>query len=92
MRTLINIKVEDEVKRQAKLLASDLGLSLSAIVNAFLKQFIRNKEIRFSSMPRMTHELEYYLKDIELDIKNKKNLSNALKGSDEVNTYLDSSL
>lgn len=92
MRTLINIKVEDDVKKQAKILASELGLSLSAVMNGLLKQFVRNKGVNLSLAPRMTKELEDYLDEIEDDIKNNRNLSPPMSTSKEIENYLDSPL
>lgn len=53
-------------------MASDLGLSLSAVVNAYLKQFVRNREVYFSVTPKMTPELETLLGPIEKDIRRRK--------------------
>ena len=45
---VINIKTDPKVKKEAKRIASDLGLTLSGAINGFLKQFIRNKSIFFT--------------------------------------------
>ncbi|MFA5714583.1 MAG: type II toxin-antitoxin system RelB/DinJ family antitoxin [Candidatus Paceibacterota bacterium] len=41
--TVINIKTDIKIKKEAQLVASDLGLTLSGAINGFLKQLIRNK-------------------------------------------------
>ena len=46
--TVINIKTDVKVKKQAQKVAADLGLTLSAAINGFLKQIIRDKSISFS--------------------------------------------
>lgn len=46
---VINIKTEDNVKIQAQKIASELGFSLSSLVNAYLRQLIRTKTVYFSS-------------------------------------------
>ena len=51
-KVLINIKVDREVKEKAQEIARELGFSLSAIVNAYLKQFIRTREVHFSLVER----------------------------------------
>ena len=48
MKTLINIKTDKEVKEGAQALAQELGLPLSVVVNAYLKDFIRNRGITIS--------------------------------------------
>lgn len=88
MKTVINIKADKEVKENAQKLAGELGLSLSAVMNAHLKQFIRNRSVYFSSLPKMSPELEKLIGPIEKDIKNKKNLSKPLTSPEEVNQYL----
>jgi addiction module RelB/DinJ family antitoxin len=44
----IFIKTEPKVKEQAQKAASELGFSLSSILNAFLRQFVKTKTIHFS--------------------------------------------
>ena len=51
-KTLISIKVDKEVKEKAQEIARELGFTLSAIVNAYLKQFIRTREVYFSLLER----------------------------------------
>ena len=89
MKTLNNIKADTDVKLRAQQIAKDLGIPLSTIINAFLKEFIRNKSICFTTAPRMTNEFEQILKNIEEDIKNQKNLSPAFKKEKEVIAHLD---
>jgi addiction module RelB/DinJ family antitoxin len=90
MKTLINIKTESGVKENAKRLAKELGLSLSDVINAALRNFIRSREVYFSAIPHMTPEFERLLGNIEEDMKEKKNLSPAFSSSKELEQYLDS--
>ena len=90
MKTIINIKTDKEVKEDAKKLASDLGFSLSAIINAYLKQFVRNKEVYFGVIPRMSPSLEKILGQVEKDISNKKNISDSFSSKKEINKHLSS--
>jgi len=46
--TVINIKTDIKVKKEAQKIAADLGLSLSGAINGFLKQLIRDKTILFT--------------------------------------------
>ncbi len=43
----INIRVDDEVKKTAENVCSDIGLSLSSAINIFLKKMGREKRIPF---------------------------------------------
>lgn len=90
MKTLINIKTDKEVKKNAQKIAGNLGLSLSAIINAYLRQFIRNKEAYFSIVPQMSPELKKLLGLIEADIRSGKNLSKSISSRKEIDSYLSS--
>lgn len=90
MKTVINLKTDREVKKNAQKLAAELGFSLSSIINAYLRQFIRNKEVYFGLVPWMSPELEKLLGKVETDIEQKRNLSPALSSKREVKDYLSS--
>lgn len=47
-KTLLTVKTEKSLKQAAQETATELGFSLGTLVNAFLKQFVRNKEINLS--------------------------------------------
>lgn len=75
MKTIITLKTDKEVKETAKKLAKDLGLTLSAVVNASLRQFIRDSGVHFSKIPVMSPELERIIGKVEKDLKTGKNIS-----------------
>ncbi len=89
MKTVIHIKSDPEVKRNAQKAAQELGLSLSDVINASLRNFIRTREVIFSDIPQMTPELEKILGVIEEDIKHNRNLSPRFKTAQEAVDYLD---
>jgi len=89
MKSVINIKTEKEIKENAQKIAKDIGLSLSDVINASLRNFIRTREVYFSAIPRMTPEFERLIGRIDKDIKKKKNLSPSLSSSEKINDYLD---
>ncbi len=90
MKTVINIKTEKTVKYNAQKIASRLGLSLSAVINAYLRQFIRNKEVHFRLAPRMSEGLEKLLGRIEFDIQRNKNISKEFSSKGELEKHLSS--
>lgn len=87
MKTIINIKADKEIKRKAQKIADELGLSLSAVINAYLRQFIRNKEVYFRIGSTMSPELEKFLEGVEEDLKNKKNISRAISSEDGIKKH-----
>lgn len=89
-KTMINVKTDKEVKNNARKLAEELGLSLSDIVNVSLRNFIRTREIKISTIPQITPELETLLGVVEQDLKTGNNLSDNLATSSNINRYLDS--
>ena len=90
MKTIINIKTDKEVKENAQKVAADLGLTLSAVVNASLKQFIRSKEVYFSAIPRMTPGLEELIGRVQKDYASEKNISPVFNNAKEALDYLNS--
>lgn len=47
--TILNIKTDKVLKAEAKEVADQLGVPLSTVINAFLKQFVREKSITLST-------------------------------------------
>ena len=89
MKTMINIKADKEVKENAQQVARELGLPLSSVINAFLKEFIRTRSLSVSAVPQMSPALERILHDVESDIAANKNVSPTLQSADEIGDYLD---
>lgn len=87
---VINIKVEPIVKRKAQAVAQDLGISLSSLIHAFLKQLIITKTVAFTT----AHEepSDYFiksLKEAQEDVKAGRvisfdNSSSAIKYLDKI--------
>ncbi len=72
MKTQVNLKIDSLVKKQAQKLAEELGLSLSSVVNATLKQFARTGELELSSAPRITPQLEELVLEARKDYEEGK--------------------
>ena len=64
MDTTILIKTKKDIKLQAQELARDLGLSLTDIVNASLRQFVVNQGITISKLP--TESIDEYINKKEI--------------------------
>lgn len=89
MKTVLNIKTDLVIKEQAKSVAQELGLSLSAVVNAYLRQFSRDKAVYFSLAPKMTSGLEELIGPIENDIKSRRNLSKIIDSPQALTQHLE---
>ena len=88
MKTLVNIKTDIEVKRRAQEVAADLGLPLSTIVNAYLKELIRNREVRLSLEPKLKPEIEKLLQKASVDYRNNANVSPIFSSAKDAARYL----
>lgn len=45
MNTILNIKTDRDLKKQAQVIAEELGIPLTTVVNSFLKQFVRERKV-----------------------------------------------
>jgi DNA-damage-inducible protein J len=68
MKTILNIKTDIEVKKEAQEVARELGLPISTIINTFLKQFIRDKKVTFSTYTEPSNYLERIIDEAEKDL------------------------
>lgn len=67
---VINIKVQPDIKKRAQMVASELGFSLSSLINAYLKQLVKTKTVTFSaSSEEPTDYLLQVLRESKEDIK-----------------------
>lgn len=86
---VINIKTEPQVKAQAQRVARGLGLSLSALINAFLKQFVKTKKVTFSLDDEIPNKRTIaILKQAEKNYK-QGNTSPAFKTGEEAVAWLE---
>jgi len=90
MKTIINIKADKEIKESAREVARELGVPLGTIINAYLKQFVRTREIYFSAAPTMTPELELIVEIARSDYSGKKNISPIFSSAKDAISYLES--
>ena len=90
MKTALNIKTDREVKYKAQKIAKDIGLPLSAVVNAYLKEFVRERAVRFCVEPEIRPEVGKLLKKASEDYKNKKNISKPFKNVKDALAFLHS--
>lgn len=86
--TVISVKIDKKTKIQAQKIAEELGFSLSAVIKAQLKHFIRSKRVDVSYDDE--EPSDYFiqsLKEADEDIKAGRVIS--FKNSDEMLKYLD---
>lgn len=71
--TVVSAKIDPQIKKEAMATADALGMPLSVVIKAFLKQFIRTKTITFSIRDEIPNEhLKSVLKQADKNIKQGK--------------------
>jgi len=68
---VINVKVDPKVKVGAQKVASDLGFSLSALINGYLKSLIKTKTVHFS-LTEKEEPSEYLIKALKESEEDRK--------------------
>lgn len=69
MKTILNVKTEKSVKLGAKRAAAALGIPLGTVINAFLRQLARDKEVSFSVPYKLTKYAERILAEADREWK-----------------------
>ncbi len=69
---VINIKTQPEVKAQAQEIASNLGISLSSLINSFLKHLVKTKTVTFSAREEPSAYLRAVIKKARTNRKQGK--------------------
>lgn len=85
---MISIKLDAKIKKEAQQAAEELGLTLSAIVNATLHEFARTRELHVGGSSHPTPYLERILKDAEKEIEKGEKMSPIFGKAEDAIAYL----
>ncbi len=88
MKTMINIKADRDVKVKAQKIAKSLGMPLSTVINAYLNQFIRTKEVHFSLEGELKPSVKKRLAKLHADVVAGRNLSPTFNNAEDAITWL----
>jgi len=88
MKTVLTVKTDVDVKRDAQKLAKEMGVPLSTIVNAQLKQFVRDRRLEMSAPLIPRPRLIRAIRQARKDILEGKNMSPVFSTADEMDAYL----
>ena len=89
-KTLFSLKTDKSLKREAQKVANDLGLPLSVVINSYLRQFVRTKEIHFSLEGELNPSVKKRLDKLEKEGLAGKNLSPVFSNANDAIRYLHS--
>ena len=68
MNTVISVKIDSDVKASAQEVAKSAGLTLSALVNAYLRQVSATRRIELYAPEPMTPHLEKLVAEVEAEL------------------------
>lgn len=89
-KTIINLKVSKSLKQDAQDLADEIGVPLTTVITAGLKEFVRSRSLTVSAFPRLKPEIEKELGEAITDYKKGRNVSKTYSSPDEVAAHLSS--
>ena len=72
MKTILNLKTDKELKLAAQETAKELGIPFSTAINAFLKQFVRDRELTLSASYKPSQYLEQVISESEKEYEEGK--------------------
>jgi len=81
---MINVKTDSTLKNEAQKLAKQFGLSLSTVINYFLKEFVAERKITFAEHPYPNKKTQAILDRALKDIKSGKNLVGPFTNADDL--------
>lgn len=64
----INFKTDEATKQKAQQVASQIGIPLSNLLNAYLNELVRSGSVQFTTGEPMTKEMERIIGDAEAEI------------------------
>lgn len=72
MNTVISVRIDKDVKDSAQEVARSAGLTLSTLVNAYLRQVSVTRRIEFFAPETMSPKLEGLIAEIEAELQSEK--------------------
>jgi antitoxin component of RelBE/YafQ-DinJ toxin-antitoxin module len=89
-KTVMNIKLSKTLKQSAQALADEIGVPLSTVVIANLKEFVRSRSLNISALPRLRPEIEKELGEAIADYRAGKNVSENFTDVESLTQHLKS--
>lgn len=89
MSTVLNVKINEDLKRDAQATAKAVGLPMSTVVAAGLREFVRTRTITLSDEPQIRPEVEKELLRLSKNAREGKDLSPVFDSLEESFRWLD---
>lgn len=88
MNTTLHVTIDKQTKTEAGKLAEEMGLDLSTIVKASLKNFVATKTFHVEKSYRMTPYLERVVERARRDFETGRNISGPFSTAGEITRHL----
>ena len=90
MKTVLNVKTDTDIKERAQALARHIGIPLSTVVNAYLKEFVHTGTLIISRDPVLKESVARRLEKHIQEAQEGQGLSPAFSSADDATKYLHS--
>jgi antitoxin component of RelBE/YafQ-DinJ toxin-antitoxin module len=90
-KTILNIKTDPDTKKQLQEFAAELGVPVSVIMNAQIKQMLRDRKIILSTELEPTPYLVKIMEEVEEDLKTGRNMSPVFTSAKDMLEHLENS-
>jgi antitoxin component of RelBE/YafQ-DinJ toxin-antitoxin module len=88
MDTTLTIKTNGALRKEAKKMAEELGLTLTAVVNAYLKQFVRERKFTASAEPMPSKRSIALWEEISREMDEGKGSSGPFSNAEDLIAHL----
>ena len=88
--TVLHVKLDPELKMQAQEVAKSLGLPLSTVVSANLREFVQTRSLTISDTPKLKPEIATELRARVDTARQGRDISPAFTDLDDARKWLDS--
>lgn len=89
MSTVLHVKLDEDLKKEAQETAKNLGLPLSTVVASTLREFVRTQSITINGTPRLKPDIDNELLLRSNDVKQGKNISPTFSSLKEAKEWLE---
>lgn len=80
----MNIRMDEDTRKKLKDFAGQVGIPATSLVNASIKQMLRNQQLTLTTALEPTPYLKKIIKEAEADYKTGKNISGPFETADEM--------
>ena len=87
---MLSIKIDKNLKEKAQEVAHALGVSLNAVINQNIKEFISERKVTFIDEPVLNKRSQKILAKLSKDAREGKNMVGPFNSMDEMIASLDS--